>query len=99
MLIRITLIKENKDGSADVSVRFDEEGHRLLLQHGFTSILEKAMEEREREDGFQSILDVLSEKSREADSKKKLGKAVGRKQTKGTRSNRATPKILGKKRN
>ena len=99
MLIRINLIKENKDGSADVEVRFDKEGHHLLLQHGLTSILEKAIEEREREDGFQSILDVLSAQSRKIDSKKKLGKAVGRKQTKSTRSNRTAPKILGKKRN
>jgi hypothetical protein len=98
-VIRILLIKENKDGSADVSVRFDKEGHHLLLQYGLTSILEKAIEERDREDGFQSILDVLSEKNWQANSKKKLGKAVGRKQTKGIRSNRTAPKILGKKRN
>lgn len=72
MLIRINLIKENKDGSADVEVKFDKEGHHLLLQHGLTSILEKAIEEREREDGFQSILDVLSEKKPKPKTKKRV---------------------------
>ena len=44
MLIQIKRIRENIDGSANVEVVFDSQGHKMLLQHGLESMLVKAIE-------------------------------------------------------
>lgn len=44
MLIRVRIVKENLDGSADAQVTLDKEGMQFLLQEGFTAILWKAIE-------------------------------------------------------
>ena len=95
MLIRIILIKENKDGSADVEVKFDKEGHYFLLQHGLTSILEQAIVKGEK-DGVQSVLGAVPKKSGKANSAKIVGKNAKRSQAKSTRGNTRASKILGR---
>jgi len=40
MLIKLINIKENPDGSADVDVKYDKEGMKLLIERGVISILE-----------------------------------------------------------
>lgn len=44
MLIRVKIIKENPDGSADAKVTVDKEGMQFLLQEGFTAVLLKVIE-------------------------------------------------------
>jgi hypothetical protein len=45
MNIKITTIKENKDGSADAMVKFDKEGLEFLVQEGVISILKQYVEQ------------------------------------------------------
>lgn len=44
MHIRVKFVKENKDGSADVEVQVDQEGHVFLMQRGLTEVLWDAIE-------------------------------------------------------
>jgi hypothetical protein len=108
MNIKVKIVKENPDGSALIEMDMDQEGMQLVFERGINHILEGAFQRKrmndllsewEKEYGVSEILGDIPKESRKANSKKKLGKAVGRKQTKGTRSNRTAPKILGKKRN
>lgn len=46
MIIRLRVIKENKDGSADVQTTVDKEGMELLLQWGLTAVLKEAIKNR-----------------------------------------------------
>jgi len=41
MAISVLMIKENKDGSADCNIRFDQEGLEILIQWGFVALLTK----------------------------------------------------------
>jgi hypothetical protein len=43
--IRIEIIKENKDGSADAQVHFNKEGLATLVQWGIVSLLTAAIDE------------------------------------------------------
>ena len=43
MNIKIEIIKENEDGSADAMVNFDKEGLEFLVQEGLISVLEQAI--------------------------------------------------------
>ena len=45
MEIKIEIIKENNDGSADAVVNFDKEGLELLVQEGMLSILKQYIEQ------------------------------------------------------
>jgi hypothetical protein len=108
MNIKIKIIKENLDGSALVEMDMDQEAMHLVFERGINHILEAAFQRKrmndlisewESENGVSEILGDLPKKSRKANSEKKLGKTVARKQTKGTRGNSRAPKILGKKRN
>ena len=45
MDIKIEIVKENKDGSADASVHFDKEGLEFLVQEGMLSILKQFIAE------------------------------------------------------
>jgi hypothetical protein len=45
MKITVKLIKENKDGSADAEVNFDQEGWEVLVQWGLVAMLTKAVSE------------------------------------------------------
>jgi hypothetical protein len=44
MFIRVKFVKENKDGSADVEIKVDQEGHVFLMQRGLTEVLWDAIE-------------------------------------------------------
>jgi hypothetical protein len=44
MHIRIKMVKENPDGSADVEISVDQEGHVFLVQEGLTAVLWKAIQ-------------------------------------------------------
>jgi hypothetical protein len=62
MKIQIKRIRENIDGSANVEVVFDSQGHKMLLQHGLESMLVKAIENMKRKsDGVQSVLGAVSQ--------------------------------------
>ena len=100
MLIQIKRIRENIDGSANVEVVFDSQGHKMLLQHGLESMLVKAIENMKgKRDGVQSVLGAVPQKGRKANSKKIVGKTKSRQPTKGTRGNSRSSKILGSKGN
>lgn len=43
--IRVIIIKENKDGSADAEVRFNKEGLGTLVQWGIVALLTAAIDE------------------------------------------------------
>ena len=88
MLIQIKRIRENIDGSANVEVVFDSQGHKMLLQHGLESMLVKAIENMKgKRDGVQSVLGAVPKKSRKVNSAKIVAKNARRSQAKGTRGN------------
>jgi len=88
MLIQIKRIRENIDGSANVEVVFDSQGHKMLLQHGLESMLVKAIENMKgKRDGVQPVLGAVPKKSRKANSAKIVAKNARRSQAKGTRGN------------
>jgi hypothetical protein len=45
MDIKVQVIKENKDGSADATVRFDKEGLEFLVQEGLLAVLRQFIDE------------------------------------------------------
>ena len=88
MKIQVKIISENIDGSANVEVEYDKEGHKLLLQHGLESMLVKAIENMKgKRDGVQYVLGAVPKKSRKTNSAKIVAKNARRSQAKGTRGN------------
>lgn len=49
MDIKIEIVKEHKDGSADALVHFDAEGLALLVESGILSILRQYIEQQKKE--------------------------------------------------
>jgi hypothetical protein len=49
MQIKIEIIKENEDGSADAKVHFDAEGLGVLVEAGIISILRQYIDQEKRE--------------------------------------------------
>jgi len=45
MDIRIEIVKENEDGSADALVHFDKDGLAILVQYGIIEMLKQAIAE------------------------------------------------------
>ena len=45
MDISVKILKENEDGSAEASVRFDKKGLETLVQWGLVAMLTKALDE------------------------------------------------------
>jgi len=45
MMVRVEEVKENKDGSADAVIHFDNEGLKYLIQHAVIDILTKYVEQ------------------------------------------------------
>ena len=45
MEIKLKVIKENKDGSADAVVNFDKEGLEFLVQEGVMAVLTQVIEQ------------------------------------------------------
>jgi len=53
MDIKVQIIKENKDGSADATVRFDKEGLEFLVQEGLLAVLRQFIEQNKNaQDGI-----------------------------------------------
>ena len=46
--IKIEIVKEHKDGSADALVHFDAEGLALLVESGILSILRQYIEQQKK---------------------------------------------------
>jgi len=42
--IRVEIVKENEDGSADAEVHFDKEGLEVLVQWGLVAMIVKGIE-------------------------------------------------------
>ena len=49
MQIKIEIIKENEDGSADAKVHFDAEGLGVLVEAGIISILRQYIDQEKKE--------------------------------------------------
>jgi hypothetical protein len=49
MEIRLEIVRENEDGSADAMVNFDAEGLGFLVQEGMTSILMQYIKQCKKE--------------------------------------------------
>ena len=49
MDIKLQIIKENEDGSADALVHFDAEGLGILVEEGILSILRKYIEQEKND--------------------------------------------------
>jgi hypothetical protein len=45
MDIKVKVIKENKDGSADAIIKFDKEGLEFLVQEGLLAVLRQFIEQ------------------------------------------------------
>jgi len=45
MDIRVEIVKENEDGSADALVHFDKAGLEILVQYGIIEMLKQAINE------------------------------------------------------
>jgi hypothetical protein len=43
MQIKVEIVKEHEDGSADALVHFDKEGLAILVQYGILDMLNKAV--------------------------------------------------------
>jgi len=62
MQIKVEIIKENDDGSADATVHFDSEGLGVLVESGIVSILRQYIEEQKRAKQLQ--IDLMDLESR-----------------------------------
>jgi len=53
MDIKVKIVKENKDGSADAMIDFDKEGLEFLVQEGLLSIMRQFIEQNKNaQDGI-----------------------------------------------
>jgi hypothetical protein len=49
MQIKIEIVKENQDGSADAKVHFDAEGLGVLVEAGIISVLRQYIDQEKKE--------------------------------------------------
>ena len=49
MQIKIEIVKENQDGSADAMIHFDAEGLGVLVEAGIISVLRQYIDQEKRE--------------------------------------------------
>lgn len=87
MKIKVKIVKELPDGSAECLVTYDKAGLKFLIQAGFDVIMEEAVGLRERKNNVRAVLAAIPKEGRKANSKKVLGKTKSGKPTKGTRGN------------
>ena len=76
MNIRIIMVKENADGSADVDVRFDKAGLEFLIEQGLKASLVEAIMTKELGElyGISDILGTIPSKNRKRRSNKSVAK-------------------------
>jgi hypothetical protein len=60
--IKLRVIKENKDGSADAIVHFDKEGLEFLVQEGVLSILKQYIKQHKNAKAGIKLRKKLSKK-------------------------------------
>ena len=74
MKIELKKVKENKDGSADVDVHFDNAGLQFLIEYGLKGILVEAIVQQHTGEkyGISDILGTLPKKG----SKRRSNKSV-----------------------
>jgi hypothetical protein len=65
--IKIKVIKEHEDGSADAVVHFDTEGLELLVQEGMLSILKDYIEQNKNAQEGQKLRKKLAKKAKKKD--------------------------------
>ena len=54
MDIKIRIVRENEDGSADAVVDYDEDGLKVIIQYGVIAMLKGGIEEMEKKDNKRS---------------------------------------------
>jgi hypothetical protein len=67
MEIKLKVIKENKDGSANATVDFDKEGLEFLVQEGLLRVLEAYIEHNENAQKGQKLRKKMAKKKKEVD--------------------------------
>ena len=87
MKITAKIIKELPDGSAECELTMDKAGHKFIMQAGFEAVMERAINERKRENDIRELLVAIPQKGRKANSKKIVGKIKSGKPTKSTSGN------------
>ena len=64
MNIKLQIIKENKDGSADATVRFDKEGLEFLVQEGLLAVLRQFIDENKNAQAGMKLRKKLEKKAK-----------------------------------
>jgi hypothetical protein len=64
MDIKVQIIKENKDGSADAIVRFDKEGLEFLVQEGLLAVLRQFIDENKNAQAGMKLRKKLEKKAK-----------------------------------
>jgi hypothetical protein len=72
--IKVKIIKENKDGSADAIVKFDKQGLETLVQWGLISMLKQAIDEYATSEQIASRTNTTVAKRKPAAKKKAKAK-------------------------
>jgi len=61
MDIKIRIVRENEDGSADAVVDYDEDGLKVIIQYGVIAMLKEGIEEMGKKDNKRSKQVVLED--------------------------------------
>ena len=64
MEIKLKIVKENKDGSANAVVDFDKEGMEFLVQEGMIHILEQYIEQNKNAQEGKKLRERLEKKAK-----------------------------------
>jgi hypothetical protein len=64
MEIKLKIVKENKDGSANASVDFDKEGMEFLIQEGMIHILERYIKQNKNAQEGKKLRERLEKKAK-----------------------------------
>jgi hypothetical protein len=61
MDIKIRIVRENEDGSADAVVDYDEDGLKVIIQYGVIAMLKEGIEEMGKKDNKRSKQVILED--------------------------------------
>ena len=64
MDIKLKVVKENKDGSADAIIHFDKEGLEFLIQEGLLAVLRQFIEENKNAQAGMKLRKKLEKKAK-----------------------------------
>ena len=65
MEIKLKIINENEDGSANAMVDFDKEGMEFLVQEGLLSVIEQYIKQNKNAQEGQKLREKLEKKAKE----------------------------------